>query len=791
VIEFRLLGPLEVAADGRLLPIGSGRPRALLAALLLDANRVVPRPRLIDALWGDHPPERAANALQVYVSQLRKVIGRDRIETRPSGYLIHVDEGELDLGRFLRLVEDARESSSADSARGLREALQLWRGPPFADLGDLPFVEAERRRLDELRLSALERRVEADIELGLHADVVAELESLVHEHPLRERVRGQLMLALYRSGRQAEALEVYRSGRRIMIEELGLEPGETLRRLERAILAQDESLAAPQASTPPRVAARAAVPTGTVTLLITDIERSTRLVNELGSAYGTLLEQHRSLLRAELERHGGLEIERQADAFLYAFRRARDAVSGGVALQRAGAAAVWPQGATVKVRIGIHTGEPALAAGGYHGLEVVRAARISAAAHGGQILVSGAARELVGDALPEVSFVDLGAHELRGVEQPQRIFQAVAPGLRESFPPLRSVDAARVLATEGREDELAAAAQAAVGAEERRVRVFRRSRLAALIGAVLVAGAAAGMGLALTSGSPATRVAANSVAVLDPLTGRLVGDVPVGQRPVAIAADESAVWVANADDETVSRIDPHTRKVVATIGVGADVSDVAVGFGAVWVADGNDGTVTRIDPKSNGPAGVLSVGRRNSLEPNPVFSIAAGLGSVWITRGNAVVRIDPGTGSVTASFPVPAPVSMAVGDGALWVGTQDERLLRLDPRAGKQTGVLALPAPAAAIAVSADGVWVALDPGEAQVWHVDPSSMAEFGATAGCCQPIALARDSRSVWVALQSGAVWRIDRRSDSIGRLIRIGLAPQAVAVDPQGVWVAIQAP
>src|SRR5215207_3623960 len=236
-MDFRILGPLEVEADGQVLPIGSRQPRALLTVLLLAANHVVSRDRLMEALWGDEPPERATNALQVYVSQLRKALGADVIGTQPRGYVVHVADGELDLERFESLVAGSRRSEPAAAARLLREAL--------ADLADVPYVEGDRRRLEELRLGAFEARVEADLALGRHAELVPELESLVRKHPLRERLRGQLMLALYRCGRQADALEVYRSGRRLLSEELGLEPDDELQRLERAILNHDPRLESP------------------------------------------------------------------------------------------------------------------------------------------------------------------------------------------------------------------------------------------------------------------------------------------------------------------------------------------------------------------------------------------------------------------------------------------------------------------------------------------------------------------------------------------------------------------
>jgi DNA-binding SARP family transcriptional activator/tetratricopeptide (TPR) repeat protein len=245
-MEFRILGPLEVRQDEKVLPLGGAKQRALLAILLLHANEVVSIDRLVDELWGDAAPESAIKTLQVHVSQLRKSLGdADVLVTRPPGYLLRVEEGELDAERFERLVSGARSQPPARAAAMLRDALALWRGPPLADLAYESFAQAEIGRLEEQRAATLEGRVEAELALGRHADLIGELESLVARHPLRERLRGQLMLALYRSGRQAEALEVYRDTRRALVEELGIEPSRELQELERQILGQDASLEAP------------------------------------------------------------------------------------------------------------------------------------------------------------------------------------------------------------------------------------------------------------------------------------------------------------------------------------------------------------------------------------------------------------------------------------------------------------------------------------------------------------------------------------------------------------------
>jgi DNA-binding SARP family transcriptional activator/tetratricopeptide (TPR) repeat protein len=231
-MEFRILGPLEVTADGRALDLGGHKQRTLLALLLLQANRVVSSDHLIDALWEEEPPGTAPKALQVHVSQLRKLVGRERLETRAPGYLLRVESDELDLARFERLQKEGR----------LDEALALWRGTPLADFAYQRFAEAEIARLEELRLACLEERIERDLARGRHAELAGELDALVREHRLRERLRGQLMLALYRSGRQADALDAYQDARAALVDELGIEPGRELRELHQAILEQSAAL---------------------------------------------------------------------------------------------------------------------------------------------------------------------------------------------------------------------------------------------------------------------------------------------------------------------------------------------------------------------------------------------------------------------------------------------------------------------------------------------------------------------------------------------------------------------
>jgi DNA-binding SARP family transcriptional activator len=252
-MDFRILGSLDALDQGRVVILGGGKQRALLALFLLHANKTLSTDRLIDELWGESPPATAAKTIQVYISRLRKALagGEDEgsacaIVTRKRGYELELDPESLDAHRFERLVAEGRNELAAGRPEGavqvLEEAMSLWRGPPLADLAYEPFAQREIARLQDLRVAALEQLVEAKLALGAHGEVVGQLEALIAEHPYREGLRAQLMLALYRSDRQAEALQAYQDARRTLVEELGIEPGERLRELERAILAQDPGL---------------------------------------------------------------------------------------------------------------------------------------------------------------------------------------------------------------------------------------------------------------------------------------------------------------------------------------------------------------------------------------------------------------------------------------------------------------------------------------------------------------------------------------------------------------------
>ena len=258
MLEFRLLGPVELFVEGEPQSLPA-KPRALLTLLLLHRNEVVALDRIVEELWEGRPPDTAVKAAQIYVSQLRKLVG-DRLESRAPGYRLRVEPHELDVYRFEQLVSESDASPDERALALLDEALALWRGPALADVADLAFARGEAARLEERRLEVMEMRLSGLVHVGRHTAAVAELEQLVHEHPLRESLCELLMLALYRSGRQAEALDVYRGLRERLDEELGLTPSPALRELELAILRQDPELAAPPKAARPAATAQAAAP---------------------------------------------------------------------------------------------------------------------------------------------------------------------------------------------------------------------------------------------------------------------------------------------------------------------------------------------------------------------------------------------------------------------------------------------------------------------------------------------------------------------------------------------------
>ena len=265
-MEFRILGPLEVVTDEGTIPLGGPKQRAVLAHLILRANHPIHADRLIDGLWGDEPPETARNTLQTYVYRLRKLLGEPRVGGSNGAYVLNASVDEIDAARFEEIVREAKSLESADpvaAAARFSDALTLWRGAPLADLADEPSLRGEAARLEELHLSAMEHRIAAEIASGEHSTVVSELEALTSRYPLRERMWANLMLALYHSGRQAEALSTFERAREVLSTELGTEPSEQLQRLHERILRRDPGLGHPESGPTSVRPSRIDLPPGT------------------------------------------------------------------------------------------------------------------------------------------------------------------------------------------------------------------------------------------------------------------------------------------------------------------------------------------------------------------------------------------------------------------------------------------------------------------------------------------------------------------------------------------------
>ena len=414
-MEVRLLGPLELAESGRPIAHGGARQGAVLTLLVLHANQVVPSERLLLELWGEDAPPSAANALQAAVSRLRRALPQGRLVTRAPGYLFRAFPDELDLDRFERLLASGRQAiaggAAAEAARTLRLALSVWRGPALADFRYEPFAQAEIARLEELRLVCLEERIEADLALGAGSELIGELQRLVAEQPLRERPRGQLMLALYRAGRQTEALEVYRELGSLLREELGLEPAPALQELEAAILRHDPALRTPKA--PAKAPAEAAV-RKQVTVLCAELQAASSSGEGLDpEALGVVLARAQAILSSTLEGYGGKLAAVASERILGVFgvptlheddalRAAQAAIAGQSALQAEASVLERERGLRLEVRIGLATGE-ALVSGpdpsAFAGGSASRAVELAESAAAGEILVSEQTRELAAGAL--------------------------------------------------------------------------------------------------------------------------------------------------------------------------------------------------------------------------------------------------------------------------------------------------------------------------------------------------------------------------------------------------------
>jgi DNA-binding SARP family transcriptional activator len=608
-MEFRLLGTLEVLDGDAPVGIGGGKRRSLLALLLLRAGEVISAERLIDELWGSRAPPTAAKSLQGYVSLLRRELagrngsGTGVLLTRGAGYLVQIDPEDLDISRFERCVAEGRRAlESGDmvmASERLQGALATWRGPALADFAYQSFAQPEIARLDELRLVALESRAEAELGRGRHAELIGDLEPLVREHPFREGLRGHLMLALYRAGRQAEALDAYRQGRAQLVSELGLEPGPALRELEARILEQSPQLAPPALATaePPAPVSTPRVPS---------------------RARGRL--RSRTLRLAVLGAVASLSV----GVYAAVFRRSDDGERPTAALDLApnSIAAVDPASGAVRLALPLMGRPTAVAAAG----SMLWATTVDSA-----------------------SLTEIDART-------RRITRAVPLSMT---PASVAVDHGVVWVLDGRRDALVAVKKgygelSAAISLRRGHRPARRSSDAMSV--------AVGMGsLWVTDGSstltrvdPGTRrvkaipvgrslrdVAVGAGAVwaisartpsvmrVDPRTNAITDRVRIARAgeaapsPAGIAATADAVWVLNRNTATVTRIDSSTRGIAAVIPIGAERAPnaIAAADGNVWVAN-DDGTLSRIDASTNT---VTSVRVGESLR-----QVSVDGGQVWV-----------------------------------------------------------------------------------------------------------------------------------------------------------------
>ncbi len=560
-MDFVILGSLEVIEGGRPLPLGGVKQRALLAILLLHANEVVSRDRLIEGIWPGRLPAGPTQTLDTYVSRLRKLLGPDRILRRADGFALTVAPQELDLNRFEDLA-----------VRGeFAKALAVWRGPALADLRFEPFASAEAERLEERRLDVLEERIEADLRTRRGVELVSELERLVREHPMRERLVGQLMLALYRAGRQAAALEEYRRAKRRLSEELGLEPGPQLQELERRILEHDPSLGKPLSGSrqPERRLRR--VPIAVALLLAAGAAAAIVTVTRWAPASSATQARTSRLLAVPI----GSQII-SGTAVLPAAPNTIGSASGSLWLADAKDQSVLqvdPSSDAIVDRIPVG-GEPG-----------------SLVAGGGAVWVA----STLGGTIERLD----PASET--ISQTIRLGQESTTAIAFRLGSVWVADAT---------DDALIELDAKTGTAKRTVRLnVRPTSLVVSNRAIWVADDDAG-----------------SVSEVDLPSGQTAATIHVGNGPVALVLGAGALWVANNLDSTVSRINPETGAVVATIPVGSGPASLAFSGGALWVANEYSGTVSRIDPRRNAVTATLRVG-------GTPIALAGVSGRLWVGAG--------------------------------------------------------------------------------------------------------------------------------------------------------------
>src|SRR3954447_6689188 len=605
-MDFRILGHLEVSNEGDPVRLGGSKQRALLAMLLLHANEPVSVDTLVDGLWSDDPHESAAKNIQVQISRLRRALEGDQrpegpngtassvVQTRPHSYLICVESEQLDLQRFERLVEEGSEDLAAGAPLGaeakLLEALKLWRGPPLADFSFDSFAQAPIAQIEELHLAAIELLIAAQLELGRHADVIGRLGTLVAEHPFRERLWQQLMLALYRAGRQADALAAYQEARHALVDELGLEPGADLRELEARILTQDPSLdlsarptAIPDASgAEPRPTVRPRSPAG--------IGRRGLVV--LASVVALAAIAAVSLL---LLARGGGPVMAAGNSVAVIDAKTGDmidniAVGSQPGAVASGAGSIWVAnvGDGSVSRIDPRAGRVVRTVSTGSGVSAVATA-------GDRVWTLGAGPPVAARSIDPV-FDRLGQSVRVG---------ALSPFAAQHSGPI-AVGAGSVWVSNG--DSAIMRVDPSTSAVKARINVGNEpSGIAVGDGAVWVA-----------DDEDAT------VSRIDPDTNGVTATVPVGRGASGIAVGDGAVWVAQTLDDSVARIDPSANAVTSTVPVGHAPTGVAAAGGSVWVANSQSGTISRIDQAKGTVVSTTSTGQSPA-------GVAVSGGLVWVS----------------------------------------------------------------------------------------------------------------------------------------------------------------
>jgi peptide/nickel transport system substrate-binding protein len=561
-MDLRLLGPVEARLDERPIALGAPKQRAVLAMLALQAGRTVSADRLAEGLWGEQPPASAPKMVQLYVSHLRRLLEGHgaQIVTRGRGYELRLADGAVDAVEFERLLEQDRA----------REALALWQGEALADVADEPFAAAEIRRLGELRVRAAEMAIDADLAAGRHGAVIGELEALIDAYPLRERLHGQRMLALYRAGRQSEALNAYRDARTVLVEQIGVEPGAELQRLHEAILAQDPALEL--ASPPPAQATPGARPSRRRAAPVLAIAALLLFAGLVAFGVSRVMRPD-SLARIDENAVGLIDADSGRITAQYGVGHGPQAVA-------ADAGSVWVANrldGTVS-RIDRRDGD----------VEI------------GTIDIGG-----------EPTGLAFGAGSLWVANGQGRTVAQLDPGTNKVLKRYDVGNAAHAVAFGSGAVWVASAVDATIvridldGGGSKRIPVEARpSALAAGAGAIWVA-------------SDATA----RVFRLDPRSGTPLAPIRVGNGPSGVAVGAGAVWVANRRDGTVSRIDPATE-VTETVRVGREPSAVAADEDGVWVANAGDGTLMRIDRGSH------RVTETIPIESSPA-ALAVVEGDVW------------------------------------------------------------------------------------------------------------------------------------------------------------------